>query len=449
MKHINNKDKGYKFIALVAFLFLLFSICYAEAAEYNAGYTPGSITCINAGQTKTVSVTLKNMGTLPWNPGTTFLSYHLYQGGAYPVWDGERTSLSKSVAPKETITLNAKVTANVPVGSCTIEWDMLGPTTWFSLKSPPVPTGNQTVEVKSNCFPMQLGTKATVQSAGAAADVSHQLGSAIRAQVQSPGALKSIDLLCQNIDCSGEEHPVQKPVVAPEFVPTFIHPGNYAGIGGRNFGAAQGHVNITGKFDNGQSVISPTIEEWKDWCIEMRLDPMTGVRDQKVKLQVITKDGLASDPIEIPFRATRDLAFFPYNRMRQEAGEEGYLPVSPCLDEYCGWQSYKPKACDEEWKGCGICKGHLTQGDRENRGTDQWKAKVKNGWTFEGRIDGWGSAGNCKVENPEFTLDPTKSVAQIRVVYNVDACWELWCSTNHCVYVGWLPITGPKGLSPY
>jgi len=159
MKRINNKDEGYKFIALAAFLFLLFSTCYAEAAEYNASYTPGSITCIKAGQTMNISVTLKNMGTQTWNPGTTFLSYHLYQGGAYPVWDGERTSLPKSVAPKETITLSAKVTANVPVGSCTIEWDMLGPTTWFSLKSPPVPTGNQTVEVKSNCISSAITTK--------------------------------------------------------------------------------------------------------------------------------------------------------------------------------------------------------------------------------------------------------------------------------------------------
>ena len=165
MKRINNKDEGYKLIALAAFLFLLFSTCYAEAAEYNASYTPGSITCISAGGTKTVSVTVKNTGTLTWNPGTTFLSYHWYQGDTCIVWNGEITYLPKSVAPNETITLNAKVTANVPAGSYALKWDMLGPTTWFSLKSPPVPTGNQAIEVKSKLATIE-GLSKAIEKAG-------------------------------------------------------------------------------------------------------------------------------------------------------------------------------------------------------------------------------------------------------------------------------------------
>ena len=151
MKHINKKVNRYQLIAFVAFLFLIFATCYAEAAEYNATYNAGSISCIKAGETKTVSVTVKNTGTSAWTPGVTFLSHHWYQGSTAVVWDGERTSLPNPVDPNGTITLNAKVKANVPVGSYTLKWDLLGPATWFSQKSPPVPTGDWNAEVKDAC----------------------------------------------------------------------------------------------------------------------------------------------------------------------------------------------------------------------------------------------------------------------------------------------------------
>jgi len=433
MKRINNKNEGYKFIALTAFLFLLFSTCYAEAAEYNASYTPGSISCIKAGQTMNVSVTLKNMGTLTWKPGTTFLSYHLYQGGAYPVWDGERTSLPKSVAPNETITLNAKVTANVPVGSCTLKWDMLGPTTWFSLKSPPVPTGNQTVEVKSDCISKQ----------------------SVRAQVQTTGALNSLNALCQIIDCSGAPATLTIPEIEVKGknsvrdalsriadpptitgIEGFVGPTVQIVVKGKGFGNTPGRVLVNGNFPQG----SPQVYQsghgtyWQDDAILTGPFPdMDKVGYLGVTIQVERADKKVSNKHTTTFYPHQDLVFLP--------NEKFQAPISV---ERCD-----NGQCDTEYlHGYAISTAHVNYHSGEMSGYDIYVGVVSNGWIFDGRVYGWEIAGEGdKRANYIVTRESDETIERIQVNWWLGSCGS-GCDVNWINYlVRSLLIIGPKGVN--
>lgn len=94
-----------------------------------------------------IPLTIKNLGTMVWmkdDKNSINLSYHIFnEDDEVILYDGERTSLTKSVKSGETIDLNAVVQAPNKVGIYYIEFDMVYEgVTWFKDK------GSKTLKVR-------------------------------------------------------------------------------------------------------------------------------------------------------------------------------------------------------------------------------------------------------------------------------------------------------------
>jgi len=111
----------------------------AFVPEYGAVYGVPEPRSAGLGQTITVPVTVTNTGTRTWSNREVFVSYHLYRGGALYVWDGARTSLPASLAPGQSVTVNA--TIRVPTAPATYEvrFDLVHElVAWFSQRGVPI-----------------------------------------------------------------------------------------------------------------------------------------------------------------------------------------------------------------------------------------------------------------------------------------------------------------------
>ncbi|NOZ79190.1 MAG: sulfatase-like hydrolase/transferase [Acidobacteria bacterium] len=102
------------------------------------------------GETAVVPVTIRNTGTVAWDPARGyFLSYHwLTPAGARIVWDGLRTAFPRPVAPGRTVTVQARVQAPGSPGRALLQWDVVQEhVCWISEKlSRPPPAIGVTVE---------------------------------------------------------------------------------------------------------------------------------------------------------------------------------------------------------------------------------------------------------------------------------------------------------------
>lgn len=106
-------------------------------AEYrvtwNGTYAPQSM---EPGGTYYVNVRLTNSGDFAWSSlafSPICLSYHWYTvSGHVVVWDGERSVFAADVAPGQTATVSARVTAPDSPGKYTLHWDLVQDgITWF------------------------------------------------------------------------------------------------------------------------------------------------------------------------------------------------------------------------------------------------------------------------------------------------------------------------------
>ncbi|HET7700565.1 MAG TPA: hypothetical protein VFM06_06830, partial [Candidatus Limnocylindria bacterium] len=78
---------------------------------YAAVYAPGTASVNGTpGSTITVPVTITNVGTLVWQPGSVNVSYHLIAAsGAVFVWDGQRTAIPTALGRGQSVTVNVKI----------------------------------------------------------------------------------------------------------------------------------------------------------------------------------------------------------------------------------------------------------------------------------------------------------------------------------------------------
>ncbi len=94
------------------------------------------------GGERSVRVTIRNTGDLPWAKGRRInLSYHWLNGkGRVIVQDGERTDVPLPVSPGGTVTLEARLRAPGRAGVLYLQWDVVEEQVcWFSqcMKTPP------------------------------------------------------------------------------------------------------------------------------------------------------------------------------------------------------------------------------------------------------------------------------------------------------------------------
>lgn len=118
--------------------------------DFRATYAVGAVPALSAGQTVTVPVTVTNtgLGTLPvTNSFPVNLAYHWFNlAGQAVVWDGARTKLPADLAPGQSVTLQAQVTAPQTGGQLQLRFDLVQEgVAWFSSKG--VAPGAVTVNV--------------------------------------------------------------------------------------------------------------------------------------------------------------------------------------------------------------------------------------------------------------------------------------------------------------
>lgn len=123
-----------------------------DRAWYGVVYAPAPLPPLAAGETASLPVTVTNTGRLTWYPSPLrgySLAYHwlAHDEDSVAVWDGVRTPLPGALAPGQSATLQATVTAPVHSGPFRLAWDVVQDNvTWFSAKA--VPMGVQRVEVQ-------------------------------------------------------------------------------------------------------------------------------------------------------------------------------------------------------------------------------------------------------------------------------------------------------------
>ncbi|HVG22031.1 MAG TPA: NBR1-Ig-like domain-containing protein, partial [Blastocatellia bacterium] len=104
----------------------------------NAAFVSQSVpTSLGAGQTATVSITMRNSGTSTWTPGTYFLGSQNPQDNS--TWGLNRVNLASSVAPGSDATFTFNVTAPPTAGTYNFQWAMLQNTSFFGGFSANVP----------------------------------------------------------------------------------------------------------------------------------------------------------------------------------------------------------------------------------------------------------------------------------------------------------------------
>lgn len=327
----------------------------AQAAPYGATYAPNPLNCLTPNQVKHHPISLTNTGTNAWTitrPGGYHLSYHWFQGATEVLWEGERTYLPNQVNPNQSVALQANLKAPAALGTYTLRWDMLQETvTWFSWAG--VPTGNQTVEVKSSCY--TLGTT-------------------------TPG------------------HTLTGPPKIEQVVPFISHitPGGTIAIKGSWFGTAKGKVRLAGVKRWNGTVYGGTGDMWLDIVTEPEKDfwnptsilakvptYITQVQDQPAKLQVKTSAGLWSNEYNVNFIAAKVFVALP----RADPAVKVISCGTDSNKDVCNgwvdpddgdWFSY---TCGQTYSGfhlnCWGCIG-------DDLGTDKFEITLKNGWVIDG-----------------------------------------------------------------
>ncbi len=119
-----------------------FTPVIVSVPAYGALYTPQLPALASpGGSTVTIPVTVRNTGTLTWDPALKVaFAYHVSTAaGVVVVWNGTRTQLSAPVAPGQTVTVNAQVTVPSQPGAYSVQFDLVQEgVTWFSGQAVPM-----------------------------------------------------------------------------------------------------------------------------------------------------------------------------------------------------------------------------------------------------------------------------------------------------------------------
>jgi hypothetical protein len=296
----------------------------AAAQKYAAvisGDTPLPAFC--AGRTTMVSMHLGNNGvglSATWTTDIYHLAYHWKQGGAYVVYDGDRTILPTQVPAGGHVSLGANVKAPASPGTYTLIFDMVAEgVTWFETQGSK--TWSQTVEVQSVA---QCSLNASVQAMPAA-------------------LLPKIDGCFPGTETGG-------------FVVCW----------GQNFGATKGTGKILMKGLPGGDVdlsAQPNLK-WNDTSFYAQVPPnLSGFKEQKVRIQVVTAAHGSTNEFAIDIKPALDVQ-----------AVVGTLFKSSSTDSDC--------FCIVSEGTDGIAGGHAGNLFGDN-GTDTWKgARLANGWLY-------------------------------------------------------------------
>ena len=244
-----------------------------------------------------------------------------------------------------------------------------------------------------------------------------------------------------------------------------ITPGGKLYIKGKHFGKSTGKVLINGKFWWGASSTLISVEEWSPTKIIAKLDkPELAYknRDQQIRLQIKTAQGLSSQFLQIPFRAARETKWLAF--------DDSAVKVISCSKNadanLCNGRQPKQKrfplagaksTCAllggiPEWKKRtpAIYAQHINCDlivDIDD-GSDQYAIQLKNGWVFKK----FGLSQEKTSSSEKITL-PTYSHLNQKVVgtslWTPRIPWKVSPGLDRVHYAIYVQIEGPRGLSHF
>jgi hypothetical protein len=307
-----------------ALAFLLVAVSPAAAQKYAAVIQPNTpLPPFCAGRPTTVAVNLGNNGSGPgstWTTDTYHLAYHWKQGGAYVVYEGDRSFLSTQVPAGGHTSVSAAVKAPPSPGTYTLVFDMVAEgATWFE----------------------NAGSKTWSQS---------------------------VDVLTP-IQCS-----VQSPVMP---IPSALNPsidgcfpgtetGGFVVCWGSHFGANKGSGRILMKGLPGGDVnlsAQPNLK-WGDTSFFAQVPPdIGGFKKQNVRIQLVNGSGRSSNEFTVEIKPALDV---------QPVVGTLFTSSSSDSDCFC--------LVSAGTGGFGAVHAGALFGDN---GTDTWKgAPLANGWVY-------------------------------------------------------------------
>lgn len=473
---------------------ILFASSAAWAAPYGATYSVGPIAPFAEGEVRVISVTVTNTGSTEWTYDTckdqTFFGLAYHWDGPVGIFDGQRSYIPQTVKPGESITLPVPVEAPPLAGNYTLRFDMVEDKpggNWFSLLAEPAPTQNvalavgpkpaagkitgiafdyltaapglasfKVIPVGNDC-PYDVdfgdGQTATDQEEKGSAGVFHtyaKVGTVtvtVKAKAPCTGtpsqklSVVSIAGFCEIfpilLEIQGSVFGFPGLLASPPQISS-LDAGYDAGWSavamGSSFGKESGALEAEGDFGPkyGHS-LSLKIVAWNPaqangfWP-----DDLVGVRDQTIRMRVVSAGGLASEWVETAFRGKRTVELIP-----------AFLAPGNCENDTactkCG--NHSDDDCNFREAQGTISASHISKpvwcGWGGGSGNDTWTINLKNGWKYYdtqvGETYTWGS---------EFTpcypaLGSTSFTCTIP--WKVEACGELFYSIN-------LFAIGPVGV---
>ena len=203
---------------------------------------------------------------------------------------------------------------------------------------------------------------------------------------------------------------------------------------GIDFGAKKGSIIIYGMgFPDGKLELNQVVWE-SNSRVNGRVPVVTGIKDQKVKIEVVTHDGLVSNRVEHWFRATRE-------RRKLKCGDPA-VTVDRCSMQ----ANSNDCVCKEIGSGPAIYGYHRNNVATTSNdvGKDTFKIELKNGWTiFHGEFGTiYASSDDEKVFDP--TPQWTPSMSTWRPTFE----WVV-SPGDRLQYHYKVTIEGPKGVPHY
>lgn len=379
----------------------------ARAAEYAATYEPGPLPkTVAAESTIDISMKITNTGTVTWNkgfPNHIQLENHWTRPGE-TTWLEGGVSFPTAVgvvAPGASVTLTARAFTPAKGGNYILKWDLYAPDSvkWFSKVG--VPTADQPVTVVS---PLPILLK-----------LNTAIGSKVDTLVIVP---PKID------DVMGT-----------------IEPGAELVIKGTGFGSAVGVASLIFKSPTfGDKTVTVKPLEWKNKYVHGVVPDVSGFPDMLATVQVVTKDGRASELFPVTFKARRVVLTLGADDIAPDCAHTSKGDV--CQGKGSRFQCGPPSVDTS-----GLVAGDTINAEHHSGmcvscywGDDHYAVTLKNGWVFHDWGWWWHTHGSTDLDRVPpvgFTLGATSATFKIH-----------W-GTGYCAWVRYgitLLIFGPEGV---
>ncbi len=224
-----------------------------------------------------------------------------------------------------------------------------------------------------------------------------------------------------------------------------VMPGGLVNIYGCGFGGGneRGTIRLVGNFPGGFLVL--TGGEWFDDFAAGVLPTVSGVVDQRAKIQLTRRNQPIGEPYAVQFTATREHILLPYTAIPTSCGDAAWY-------NSCNERGFKIMGGREfDCSGWSFCGSHNNQHPRQGTiRVDAFNLTLKNGWVFD-TLDYWYNYSILKGQPSTISIRGFEDgPANVMNMYGNWSLAEPWVPGQgaYVNYQGHIYIVGPLGV-PY